>query len=347
MAKNKKVGFIIAISAFVVAICLAIFGRYETVLASNVKDDSELFIPTGATYANVLDSLSAHDVLHNIVTFQSYARIKGYPNMVKRGHYRLRKGMSNRHLVALLQSGQQVPVRLTFTRLRSLEHLAARVGNLIEVDSTQLIHAFYDSSFLATTGFNEDNVKCIFIANTYDVWWTSTASEFVNKMYHEYRVFWNDQRKQQAQQLGLTPEEVIVLASIVEEETNKNDEKPMIARVYLNRLNKGMRLQADPTARYAVGNFQLRRILNTHLKAVSPYNTYLNLGLPPGPICTPSTPSIESVLNAPNHDYMYFCAKYDFSGYHSFARNYSEHLANARLYRQALGRRLKEQQKQS
>jgi UPF0755 protein len=219
------------------------------------------------------------------------------------------------------------------------EELAGRVSLQIEADSMSLIKCWNDREYLKSLNTSPEKILMIFLPNTYEFWWTTDAYEFTTRMYREFQKFWDEERKQKARSARLNIEEVITLASIVEKETQKNDEKPVIAGVYLNRLQKDWPLQADPTVVYAWGDFGMKRVLTIHTKINSPYNTYINRGLPPGPICMPSIASIDAVLNYQKHDYMFFCAKADNSGYHSFSRTLAEHNRYARAYQQALNER--------
>jgi len=216
--------------------------------------------------------------------------------------------------------------------------LADRVSKQINVNRSMLLSKLNDSNYTKTVGFTTENINCMFIPNTYYVFWNTNTEEFLARMNYEYEQFWNEERKLKASQIGLSPIEVSILASIVEKETQKNDEKARIAGVYLNRLNNGWRLQADPTLVFAMGNFEIKRVLNVYKEYESPYNTYKYLGLPPGPICIPSIASIDAVLNAEDHSYFFFCAKPDYSGYHNFAKNSRQHINNANAYREFLNR---------
>jgi UPF0755 protein len=306
--------------------------------APNVKKDGFLYIPTGSTYQQVQDSLQKHDFLKNSMNFDIWQRMKSYYAHVKPGRYELRKGMTNRQLVNILRSGRQTPIRFTFNNARTLDQVAERASAVIEADFESLMQAFSDPDFLERNQLSPYEVKAIFIPNTYELWWNTSASQFVERMRSEHAKFWNDERKKKAQARNLTPIQVSIIASIIEEETNKHSEKPLMASVYINRLRRGMLLQADPTVKYALGDFNLRRILNVHLKHDSPFNTYMYAGLPPGPICAPSVTTLDAVLNSPKTDYLFFCARADFSGYHDFAKTYAEHLRNARKYHDALNR---------
>jgi len=235
-----------------------------------------------------------------------------------------------------LRSGNQQPVQVTFNNLRFISELAGAVSKYIQPDSVELLKKFTDPATFEKYGFTESTFHCMFIPNTYEFYWTTTADQFLERMSMEYKHFWNEERRNKATKLGLTPEEVMTVASIVQEESNKKDEKPIIAGLYLNRIKRGMPLQADPTVKFALGNFRIKRVLKSHLEVESPYNTYKYPGLPPGPINFPEIGSINAVLNAAKTPYIYMCAREDFSGYHNFAKTLSAHNENARKYREAL-----------
>ncbi|MDD2345751.1 MAG: endolytic transglycosylase MltG, partial [Bacteroidales bacterium] len=216
---------------------------------------------------------------------------------------------------------------------------AGRISQQIEADSLSIINVLNDTAFILSKGFDHYNRISVFIPNTYEIWWNTTAQQLYDKMYSEYQKFWNEDRKNKAKLLNMNPLEVISLAAIVEQETSKKDERPKVAGVYLNRIKTGMPLQADPTLIFAAGDFSIRRVLNHHKEIESPFNTYKYTGVPPGPICVPSISSIDAVLDFENHNYIFFCAKDDFSGYHNFAVSYNEHLINARKYQAAMNRK--------
>lgn len=332
------------IMAIVIA-CLGAFSAwmfYMVVVAPNVdleKREQYFLIPTGSDFEDVKESLKDLNVLRNVRAFDFVAEQKNYKENVKPGRYLLIDGMSNNRLVNLLRSGKQEPVTVTFTNVRFKEELARKVSRFIEADSTQIIGLLNDSEFVAKYGFNTDNVLTLFLPNSYEFWWNTSAEEFVERMAKEYKIFWTEDRKRKAQNLRLTQSEVSILASIIQKETNRNDEKPTIAGVYYNRLRKGMPLQADPTLVYANRDFEARRVLHKHKIIDSPYNTYKYRGLPPGPICLPSAASIDAVLDIKPHNYLYFCAKPDGLGSHTFAATYAEHLKNARAFQKELNKR--------
>jgi UPF0755 protein len=246
--------------------------------------------------------------------------------------------MTNLEAIRLLRSGAQVPTHVTFNNVRVKADLAGKITNNISVDSTEFLQLLNNDSLINSYGFNQENIMCMFLPNTYEVYYTITGEELFERMHKEYERFWNDQRKAKAEELGLSPVEVSTLASIVQAETIKPDERPKVAEVYLNRLERNMALQADPALVFAVGDFSIKRVLNIHKEIDSPYNLYKNRGLPPGPINLPELESIDAVLNHDNHNYLYFCAKPDFSGYHAFATNLIAHNRNAAAYQAALNK---------
>jgi UPF0755 protein len=298
-----------------------------------------LTIPRGATYAQVRDTLAARGWLHNPRAFALSARLLSYPESVKPGRYALSPDQPHRALIEMLRSGDQVPVRVTFIACRTPVDLARQVCRDLELTDSTLVEALQDTSLLGPLGFAPHTALALFIPNTYELWWHSSAKTVVNRMGAEYKRFWNDTRRAQAQAQGLSPLEVAVLASIIDGETSKADEMPTIAGVYLNRLRQGWPLQADPTVKYAVGDWSLRRVLLKHTQVESPYNTYRVRGLPPGPISCPSQQAIRAVLSPEKHNYMYFCARHTLDGYHAFATTLSEHNANAARYHAAINAR--------
>ncbi len=255
------------------------------------------------------------------------------------GRYLVNPGESILTVFRRFRNGQQEPVRLVLPSLRTMTDMAGFLGEHLMVDSASFARAFADSLFCDSLGYSPTTLPALFVPNTYEVYWNVSLSDFMQRMQREHDTFWNDERRALADSLSLTPDEVTTLASIIDEETANNGEKPMIAGMYLRRMELGMPLQADPTVKFAVGDFSLRRILKEHLTTISPYNTYLNEGLPPGPIRVASVAGIDAVLHRVRHNYVYMCAKEDFSGTHNFAATYAEHLANARRYQKALNER--------
>jgi UPF0755 protein len=335
------------IAIAIVLIALAIFTYnafkvYNNIFAPNVNlDDKEtmyLYIPTGATFDTVKNILYDDNYITDSASFEWVAEKMNYKNHVYPGRYLVEKNMSNKELINMLRAGTQAPVKVVFNNLRDKKDFATVISEQLEADAASILQLLNDEEYLAEFGLNKKTALCIFLPNTYEFYWNTLADAFIRRMYDEYVAFWDEQKKAKAEKAGLTIIEVSILASIIDEETRFTDEKPTIAGVYINRLNKGMRLQADPTIRYLLGN-KVNRVLKKHLQIASPYNTYRNDGLPPGPIRIPSINAIEAVLNYEHHDYLFFCAKDDFSGYHSFAKTLSEHNKNARLYQQALNKK--------
>ncbi len=258
---------------------------------------------------------------------------------LRTGRYRVEPGMAQMELYRRLRNGTQEPLNLVIPTSRTIDRLASVLSQSLMVDSAEIASALTDSTYCATRGYTTATIPALFIPNTYEVYWDISVDKFIERMERENNRFWTAERKEKAKACGLTHEQVATLASIVDEETANNAEKPMIAGLYLNRLRLGMPLQADPTVKFAVGDFSLRRILNKHLRTESPYNTYLNEGLPPGPIRIASIAGLDAVLNHVEHPYLYMCAKEDFSGTHNFAATLPEHYRNARRYVKALNAR--------
>jgi UPF0755 protein len=339
MNKNKKrliwgLGLLI-LAGFLISILF-----YQKILSSNVtKEKAYLYIHTNSGFEDVLKTLQQENLLEDIASFEWVARKKDYHKNIKAGKYLLKAGMNNNQIVNMLRSGRQEAVNLVFNNIRTNEQLAGKLGKQIEADSSSLIMFFNNPQLLADFNTSPEELRLLFIPNTYKIWWNTSPEKLMQRMKDEYEKFWNEEREAKANEAGLSRKEVSIIASIVEEETNKKDERPTVASVYVNRVRKGMLLQADPTVKYAVGDFTIKRVLNKHLTIDSPYNTYKYTGIPPGPICIPSISSIDAVLENKQTDYLYFCAKEDFSGYHNFAKNLEDHLANARIYQKALNKR--------
>ena len=301
----------------------------KPIIETENGENVSLYIPTGADYQYVKNEIIAMNVLKSEKAFNWLAKKTNYDENVHPGRYVLVDGMTNQQLINMLRMGYQTPVKVVFNNMRTVEQLAGRISEQIEADSTSIVDAIYAN----------DNVDATtFIPNTYEFYWNTTAEDFVNKMLVEYKRFWNETRLEKAKNIKLTQKEVSILASIIDKETSKTSEMPRIAGVYMNRLNKRWPLQADPTLIFALGDYNIRRVLDVHKNIDSPYNTYKYAGLPPGPICIPSIAAIDAVLNAEKHNYFYFCAKDDLSGYHVFAKTISEHNRNAEKYRRALNK---------
>ncbi len=316
---------------------------YHFIFSPNVDTHGvsgfSIIIPTGSDFEDVKSILYSNGLIINRRAFEWVARKKDYPSLIKPGHYVVKSSMNNNHLVNMLRSGEQAPVKVVFNNIRTIEQLAGKIALQIEADSISLIQCWQDREFLNSLGFSPGNINTMFIPNTYEMWWNSDAYGFTRRMSKEYHRFWDGSRSEKARTLNMSIENVVILASIVEKETEKDDEKPVIAGVYINRLKKDWPLQADPTVKFALGEFDLKRVLKVHTEFDSPYNTYQRTGLPPGPICIPSIASIDAVLNFRKHDYMFFCAKSDLSGYHAFSRTLAEHNRHAKAYQKALDSR--------
>jgi len=312
---------------------------YKIYKGSSITKKSTIYIPTGSDYETVIQVLDTCNCIENKDAFNKIAELKSYPTLFKPGRYELKEGMSNEEVVNKLRNGSQDAINFTFNNLRTINQLAGRAGYYLEGDSILFLNFLTNPEVIAKYGFTKNQFPALFIPNTYQLKWTDTPEQFMERMAKEFKSFWTDERKQKAKLLGLSQSEVATLASIVESETQKNDEKPTVAGVYINRIRKGMPLQADPTLVFALGDFTIKRVTNEDKKVDSPYNTYMYKGLPPGPIRLPEISSLKAVLNYKKHNYIYFCAKEDFSGYHNFTASYRQHKRNARNYHNALNQR--------
>ena len=315
---------------------------YEAMFVSNTNfnnDVAYIYVPTNGTYADVREQLEP--LLKDIDKFDALAEQKKYVSNIKAGRYAIKKGMNNNDIINSIRS-KNLPLTLSFNNQESLAKLAGRVSAQIEADSISLLNVMKDGDFLNSHGFNEATSLGMYIPNSYEFFWNTSAEQFRDRMLTEYNRFWNDNRKAKAKNLNLNQNQVIALASIVHEESKAADEQPRIAGVYLNRLRIGMPLQADPTLKFAAyklpqyKNTVIKRVLNVHKEIESPYNTYKNLGLPPGLIAMPDITAIDAVLNYEKHDYLYFAADAKRLGYHKFAKTLAQHNVNARAYQQYL-----------
>ena len=339
VAEKKRSRVPLYAALFIIALMiLAVFKTFGP-NTGHFTHGSYLYIHTGATYPQVRAELQAGGFINDMASFGLLAKMAKLPAHVRPGKYKIEKGMSNYKILRMLRSGRQSAVKLVVRRLRTRQEFINLVSANLEADSLVLKQMLRNEDYLSQFGLDTNTVMCGIMPDTYDFFWNVTADKAFRKIEKNYARFWDGAKKQQAQAIGLTQVKAIILASIVDEETNVNSDKPNIASVYLNRLAKGMKLEADPTVKFAAGDFTIRRIAGTMMQIPSPYNTYVNTGLPPGPICTPSISSIDAVLQAPTTDYLYFCAKDDFSGYSVFAATYNEQLKNARAYQKALNER--------
>ena len=333
----KKTLLSIFVVALVVGAGVATWGIISF-KGNAVKQESELYISKRIDYEALMDSVKPRIGHH--FAFDMYAERLNLKESFKPGHYLLEDGMDVIEIVRMLKLGLQSPVNVTMNNVKIPAQLAGKLSKQIDADSVEIVKVLTDKKLADKLGFSSPlTMFSIFLPNTYEFYWTVTPEEFVERMYKEYKRFWENGRDEKRKRTKLNRVEVMTLASIVYEETRKTDEMPRVAGVYMNRLRTGMPLQADPTIKYAMQDFGLRRILNRHLKYPSPYNTYINKGLPPSPICMPSIEAIDAVLNFEKHEYIFFCARPTFDGYHNFAKNYSEHLRNARAYQAELNKR--------
>lgn len=338
--KKKRWGFwrpfLLVLAVVGVIAAVAAYWAYQQALQPNVPTFSEeeeryIEIPTGTNVYELADLLKSEGLLEDKGSFLWLAEQMDFSG--RSGRFKIESGWSNLDLLRMLRAGRQAPVKVTFHNFRLKEQLAGHVADFIEADSAAIARLMNDTAFLAELNYNPQTVMAMFIPNTYEFFWNTSAEEFMKRMYKEHRKFWTEERLEKARALNMNTTEVYTLASIVETETRANSEKSRIAGVYLNRLRtKGWKLEADPTVVFALQDFSLRRVLKSHLEVDSPYNTYRYPGLPPGPIYMASISSIDKTLEAEDHDYMFFCARPDNSGTHAFAKHFSGHQANARRY---------------
>ena len=341
---NSLIKRVLIIIFGITAVVCVVGGIFAYALfSSNInieKDKKEfLLVYENDCYDDIIDKLVSKQIVKSKKTFEIASWLLNNKKQFKSGRYQITSEMNNLTLVRNIMYGRQTPISISFNNVRTKDVLAERLTKKLKISEEEFLAELYSEQTLKTLGFNKNTVICLFIPNTYEVYWDITAEELIERMKKEYDLFWNEERTAKLLDVGLSKEEVSTLASIVEEETRKKDEQPVVAGLYLNRIHKNIPLQADPTVKFAVQDFSLRRIYKKHLEYDSPYNTYMYAGLPPGPIRVPSIQAIDAVLNFVNHDYIYMCAKEDFSGYHNFATSYKEHQENAERYRRALNKR--------
>jgi UPF0755 protein len=341
LKKRKRKKTIIWTASILTLLMVATLAFLYSMLFKPIEltETAYIYIDDDRDYEEIIEQLQEKVTLPNEDIFRLLADRMNYPNMVKTGRYAIEDGMTMPDLIRRLRSGSQVPINLTFNNIRTMENLAGRLSSQLMADSVSILNVLNDTSVATTYGFNEQTFGAMFIPNTYEVYWDTSIENLINRMKKEYDSFWNAERRAKAEKVGLTPIEVTTLASIVEEEATYADEYAIVAGLYINRLNRGMRLEADPTVKFALGDPSLRRILFKHLEVESPYNTYKIDRLPPGPIRIPSTTSIEATLSPTQHNYIFMCAKDDLSGRHNFAVTHAEHARNARAYQRALNER--------
>ncbi len=336
MKPNKRLIAFLLIS--ILGISFVFYG-YQIVYTPNVlvdKTDRLLVIPENANFKDLQKILYDGNYVRDLVSFSFLAKLNGYDKNIKPGRFLLRANMTNLGAIRFLRAGKQEPVKITFNNIRLLPELAEKITRNLSLTPEEFEAATIQFVLNNPHGFSQENIMAMFIPNTYEVYQNISATRLLDRMHREYELFWNSARKEKAKEIGLTPIEVYTLASIVQAETIKAEEAPIIAGLYLNRLKTGIALQADPTLKFAVGDFTLKRVLNVHKEIDSPYNTYRNAGLPPGPISMAEISSIDAVLYYQPSNYYYMCAKEDFSGYHNFTDDYDVHMRNAARYQKAL-----------
>jgi UPF0755 protein len=297
-------------------------------------DEKYFYIKSGSSYADVKKSLLDKKIVGSEFFFTQLAEKLNYPKTVKAGRYEIKNGMSLFSLIRMLRAGNQSPVNFVINKLRLKEDLAAKIASNFECDSLSVINYLNNKDSLKKYNLDSNTILSAIIPNTYSISWNTPPSKIFKKLFNDQEKFWTEERKKKAAALNMTPLQVYTMASIVDEETNKDEDKGKVASVYINRIETGMRLEADPTLKFALKDFGLKRVLNVHKEVVSPYNTYKNSGLPPGPICTPSGKTIDAVLNAPQTNYIFFVARPGYSGYSDFASTYAEHMVYAKAYQQ-------------
>lgn len=340
---NFKAGFILTSAILIITFT---FYAYQIFFTPNLlidadpeKEEAYLLIPHGANFKTVVDSLQKNHILNDILSFSLVAKLMKYQENVKPGRYKISGRTNNLTILKKLNRGDQDPLNVTINNVRTKKDLAERISGRLELSENEILKKLNDEKLAASFGLDTNSILVLFIPNTYEFFWTTSANELMERMHQEYKKFWNQDRRAKADSLGLKPKQVMILASIVEAETNQNGEKPTIAGVYVNRLKEGWPLQADPTVKFALQDFTIKRITTDHTKINSPYNTYKNSGLPPGPINLPSITSIEAILNHENHNYMFFVADLNNPGYHKFSKDYRSHVNSANKYRKSLDKR--------
>lgn len=337
--KQLKIFTLIFGLLILIALIIGYYIRNTAFKPIELEETVYIYIEPSTEYDEVVDQIKNQINLPSEKFFQIISEKMKFPETIKTGRYAIRDGMTMPEIIRMLRSGNQTAVKLTFNNMRTKENLAGRISNQLMLDSVELLNVLKNETKLEILGFDTNTIAAMFIPNTYEVYWDTSIDKLMNRMKKEYTNFWNESRKDKAKEIGLSPIEVSILASIVEEEATYSDEYSIVAGLYLNRLKRGQRLEADPTIKFALNDFSLRRILYKHLEVESPYNTYRNEGLPPGPIRIPSIKGIDATLSPQDHKYLFMCAKEDLSGRHNFATTHAEHLRNAARYQRALNER--------
>lgn len=343
MTSGKKTLLVILL----ILICMSAFAAWR-LFGSNTnftEDKKSFYIKTGSNFNEVMKQLQQQNILKNPGTFKLIAQQLKYDKNIKAGRYLIDKGSSIYRVAKILKSGRQTPINLVIKKLRTREDLAQKIAANFECDSTAVINFLNNNDTLLKFGLDTNTAMVAIIPNTYTISWNSSPAKIFKKLFSEQEKFWTEERKKKAALLNLSVKQVYTLASIVEEESNNEEDKGKIASVYLNRMETGMRLSADPTVIFALKDFSIKRVYKKYTEYASPFNTYLNSGLPPGPICTPSIKTIDAVLNAPATSYLYFVAQPNLTGYSNFAATYQEHLVFAKQYQQWLTDYLKAKEK--
>lgn len=339
MGKRKiLIVVIVVFSVLLSSFALYFYQIYNTPNILVDKDDRLFYIQKGASFSDIQNLLYEEGYVRDLVSFSFLARLRNYDTSIKPGRYLLKSGMTNKQALDLFRSGNQTPTRITFNSVRMDSTLAKKVCRTLELRESEFLEYYRRDTMPSYFGFDSTDFISMFLPDTYEVYWNISTEDLFERFKNEYDYFWKGGRKKLADSIGLTKTEVITLASIVQSEIAKSEEAPIVAGVYMNRLQKRIPLQADPTLIFALGDYTIKRVLNKHKELDSPYNTYKYRGLPPGPINLPSKQTIDAVLNYQRHNYYYFCAKPDFSGYHNFTNSYAQHLRNARLWQRALNK---------
>ncbi|MBO4827575.1 MAG: endolytic transglycosylase MltG [Prevotella sp.] len=337
---KKKLNYRYVVPTIICLLAIAgLFYYYFFASFSSKKETQYVCIDRDDNIDSVFAKLEPIAKQHSLTGYKTMVRHTSYADHIRTGRYAVKPGEGAFTVFRHLKNGIQTPVNLTIPSVRSIDRIASTVGRKLMIDSAEVMQALNDPAVMKKYGFDSTSIACFFIPNTYDMYWNISLDKFLDRLKREHDNFWNADRTAKARMMGLTPNEVVTMASIIDEETADDAEKPMIAGMYFNRLKIGMPLQADPTVKFALKRWDLRRIWSNMLHVNSPYNTYMNVGLPPGPIRVPSAAGINAVLDYVHHDYLYMCAKEDFSGTHNFAVTYADHLKNAEKYSKALNER--------
>lgn len=338
--KSKKTFIIWTINILSILAISITFRCFKVIISPQIKsNDFSIYITPENHSDDIIEMIQSNDSEANLKGLKWILKLKKYDENVHTGHFIIKKGYSAKNIADILVASMQTPVKVVINSTRTTEQIAASISSQLMLDSATIASKLNDMDYLKSKGFDKESVFYLIIPNTYEFYWNVSIDGFIERIIKERDAFWNESRKEKAARIGLSPEEVMTLASIIEEETAKNDELPIVAGLYINRLKRGMLLQADPTVIYALGGERPKRVLKKHLETDSPYNTYKYAGLPPAPIRFVNIKSIDAVLNYSKHNYLYMCAKEDFSGYHNFATTLSQHNANAARYQRALSRR--------